>query len=390
MHGFQVFFRTFVTNMRHFLTYILLFTTALIAYAKNDFTDAEQQQISLETPGLFAKSASFQVDFSILKQSEYSFPLPVGKVINETNSILEIETAKGDAVKAMFDGIVRLSRAIGLWGNAVVVRHNNGLETVYAGNAQNLVKVGDKVKAGQTVAIVGNGINVNPMKQTPNTLAFFIQVNGRRINPATLLDTKSHKLFRQVVTFKKKPGGIDITTTRKEKQNKEPEGMSMDTNNPFGSNATYRLDLRQIKSWHYPLDGSHVISDYGGKRNHAGIDIKNGAGKEVYALFDGLVVQSGVFSGYGKCVTLRHANGLETRYAHNSKNYVKVGDKVKAGDVLGLTGRTGRATTEHVHFETRINGRAFNPNYVLDTKNQCLQNCVLQFKKGGGVVKLKD
>ena len=390
MHGFQVFFRTFVTNMRHFLTYILLFTTALIAYAKNDFTDAEQQQISLETPGLFAKSASFQVDFSILKQSEYSFPLPVGKVINETNSILEIETAKGDAVKAMFDGTVRLSRAIGLWGNVVVVRHNNGLETVYAGNAQNLVKVGDKVKAGQTVAIVGNGINVNPMKQTPNTLAFFIQVNGRRINPATLLDTKSHKLFRQVVTFKKKSGGIDITTTRKEKQNKEPEGMSMDTNNPFGSNATYRLDLRQIKSWHYPLDGSHVISDYGGKRNHAGIDIKNGAGKEVYALFDGLVVQSGVFSGYGKCVTLRHANGLETRYAHNSKNYVKVGDKVKAGDVLGLTGRTGRATTEHVHFETRINGRAFNPNYVLDTKNQCLQNCVLQFKKGGGVVKLKD
>lgn len=390
MHGFQVFFRTFVTNMRHFLTYILLFATALIAYAKNDFTDAEQQQISLETPGLFAKSASFQVDFSILKQSEYSFPLPVGKVINETNSILEIETAKGDAVKAMFDGTVRLSRAIGLWGNVVVVRHNNGLETVYAGNAQNLVKVGDKVKAGQTVAIVGNGINVNPMKQTPNTLAFFIQVNGRRINPATLLDTKSHKLFRQVVTFKKKPGGIDITTTRKEKQNKEPEGMSMDTNNPFGSNATYRLDLRQIKSWHYPLDGSHVISDYGGRRNHAGIDIKNGAGKEVYALFDGLVVQSGVFSGYGKCVTLRHANGLETRYAHNSKNYVKVGDKVKAGDVLGLTGRTGRATTEHVHFETRINGRAFNPNYVLDTKNQCLQNCVLQFKKGGGVVKLKD
>lgn len=390
MHGFQVFFRTFVTNMRHFLTYILLFATALIAYAKNDFSDAEQQQISLETPGLFAKSASFQVDFSILKQSEYSFPLPVGKVINETNSILEIETAKGDAVKAMFDGTVRLSRAIGLWGNVVVVRHNNGLETVYAGNAQNLVKVGDKVKAGQTVAIVGNGINVNPMKQTPNTLAFFIQVNGRRINPATLLDTKSHKLFRQVVTFKKKPGGIDITTTRKEKQNKEPEGMSMDTNNPFGSNATYRLDLRQIKSWHYPLDGSHVISDYGGKRNHAGIDIKNGAGKEVYALFDGLVVQSGVFSGYGKCVTLRHANGLETRYAHNSKNYVKVGDKVKAGDVLGLTGRTGRATTEHVHFETRINGRAFNPNYVLDTKNQCLQNCVLQFKKGGGVVKLKD
>ena len=62
---------------------------------------------------------------------------------------------------------------------------------------------------------------------------------------------------------------------------------------------------------------------------------------------------------------------------------------VKAGDVIGTTGRTGRATTEHLHFETRIAGRAFDPAYVFDHVNHCLQNCVLQFKKNGGVARLK-
>ena len=100
-------------------------------------------------------------------------------------------------------------------------------------------------------------------------------------------------------------------------------------------------------------------------------------------------MQAGTYSAYGKCITIRHANGLETRYSHNSKNLVTVGDKVKAGDVIALTGRTGRATTEHLHCETRINGRAFNPDYVLDHKNHCLQKGVLQFKKGGGVSRLK-
>jgi murein DD-endopeptidase MepM/ murein hydrolase activator NlpD len=109
----------------------------------------------------------------------------------------------------------------------------------------------------------------------------------------------------------------------------------------------------------------------------------------VYAAFDGLVVQSGVFAGYGKCITVRHPNGLETRYSHNSKNFVNVGDKVKAGDVIGTTGRTGRATTEHLHFETRIAGRAFDPAYIFDHVTRNLHKCVLQFKKNGGVARLK-
>lgn len=368
--------------MRNILTFILLFVSISLLHAKDEFTALEQQQISIETPGLFSQSNAFQVDFTLLKSTEYSFPLPVGKVSSVTTSDIEIETKKGDAVKAMFDGVVRLSRNNPPFGNVIVLRHDNGLETVYGQNAQNMVKVGQRVKAGQTIAIVGG---------TADRVycLFSIMVNGRRINPETILDTKGHALRKQTVTFKKVGERIEVTTSRKERKQKEPEGMSMETNDPFGGNAVYRLDLTEIKSWHYPLDDSHVISGYGGKRNHAGVDLKNAPNKEVYAVFDGLVVQSGVFSGYGKCITVRHANGLETRYSHNNKNYVNVGDKVKAGQVIGTTGRTGRATTEHLHFETRIAGRAFDPAYVFDHANHCLQKCTLQFRKGGGVTRLK-
>lgn len=369
-------------KLRILTTLLISATISLATSAKDEFTALEQQQISIETPGLFSNSNAFQVDFTILKANEYSFPLPVGKTAAVTASDVEIETKKGDAVKAMFDGVVRLSTNNHTYGNSIVIRHDNGLETVYCFNAQNLVHSGDKVKAGQTIAIVGG--------QNGRIYTLFsIMVNGRRINPETILDTKSHALRKQTVTFRKNGQGIDVTTSRYVKKQTEEKGMSLDTNDPFGSNSVYRLDLTQIKSWHYPLEGSHVISGYGGKRRHAGVDIKNGPNKEIFAAFDGVVVQSGVFSGYGKCITIRHPNGLETRYSHNTKNYVNVGDKVKAGDVIGTTGRTGRATTEHVHFETRIAGRAFDPAYVFDHANHCLQKCTLQFKKNGTVSRIK-
>ena len=381
---FPTFFRIFAVMSLNRILKTTIFAGILMlcttTTAKDDFSPTEQQQISVETPGLFSHSDAFQVDFAQLAKNEYSFPLPVGKIADVTPSDILIETTKGDAVKAMFGGVVRLSRHTAHLGNVIVIRHDNGLETIYGRNAQNLVKVGQHVTAGQTIAIVGGEGN-RP------SLLFAIMVNGRRINPETILDVEAHALHRQIVTFKRVGKGIDVSTTRKER--KKQEEMSMDTNNPFGDKAVYRLDLNDVRSWHYPLEDSHVISGYGGRRHHSGVDIKNAPNMNVYAAFDGLVVQSGVFAGYGKCITVRHPNGLETRYSHNSKNFVNVGDKVKAGDVIGTTGRTGRATTEHLHFETRIAGRAFDPAYVFDHINHCLQKCVLQFKKNGGVARLK-
>ena len=82
----------------------VVMTTTAAAPVKHQFTAAEQQQISIATPGLFSRSDAFNVDFSLLKASEYSFPLPVGKATVRKNNSVQIETKDGDAVKAMFDG----------------------------------------------------------------------------------------------------------------------------------------------------------------------------------------------------------------------------------------------------------------------------------------------
>ena len=129
------------------------------------------------------------------------------------------------------------------------------------------------------------------------------------------------------------------------------------------------------KQWCFPLPGAKVISPYGqrGGRQHTGVDLKTKAKDKIYAAFDGEVVFSGKFHGYGNLVRIKHANGLETYYAHNSKNMVKVGQHVKAGQVIALVGQTGRATTPHLHFETRVNGKPQNPTNYFDMTNHTLR-----------------
>ena len=119
----------------------------------------------------------------------------------------------------------------------------------------------------------------------------------------------------------------------------------------------------------YPLPGAKVISPYKnnrGSHRHTGVDLKTNPNDPIYAVYDGVVTMSKNYYGYGKCIIIKHADGMETLYSHNSKNYVKEGDKVKCGQKIALTGRTGRATTEHLHFEVRKNGKAVNPMPLLE------------------------
>lgn len=146
-----------------------------------------------------------------------------------------------------------------------------------------------------------------------------------------------------------------------------------------------RVDFAKVKAsqWHYPLPGAKVISPYGGARkNHTGTDMKTKAGDKIRAAFAGEVVLSEVRSGYGNCVVVKHLNGLETLYAHNAKNLVKKGEKVKCGQVIALVGRTGRATTEHLHFEVRAYGKAFDSELLFDHNKNQLRHVVLTAKRG--------
>ena len=389
---------------------MLMLSLSSFMPAKNEFTAAEQQQVSIATPGLFAQSQAFNVDFEIFRAKEYSFPLPVGKAsLINGNSVMRISTAKGDAVKAMFDGYVRLSRKTESMGNVIVIRHDNGLETVYANNAENLVKVGQSIDAGQTIAIVGS-------REGETYCDFSIMVNGARINPETIIELKSHKLRRQTVQFRKEGnrigikviGGKDSSVSKNDKNdrnNKETNkksgssrsdhAMTLDPDevyDPFTITNTFRLDLEKIeeKAWAYPLPDARVISPYGGARRHSGVDLKTKPNDEIYAAFDGVVVASGPYYGYGNCIRIKHAYGLETLYSHQSKNLVKKGDKVKAGQVIGLTGRTGRATTEHLHFEVSFGGKRLDPAIIFDHSNHKLKAATLHLTKGKGVKSVKN
>ena len=102
--------KTYTIKLFKAIIYLLLVTASVTASAQHTrFSATEQASISVPTPGLFSQSNAFNIDFSILRDNEYSFPLPVGKA-TVNDGALEITTTKGDAVKAMFNGTVRLYR----------------------------------------------------------------------------------------------------------------------------------------------------------------------------------------------------------------------------------------------------------------------------------------
>lgn len=164
------------------------------------------------------------------------------------------------------------------------------------------------------------------------------------------------------------------------------------TEDPFKDTDEVTINFKKMKDkeWEYPLEGAKLISPFGGKRpNHKGSDLKTKAKDKVMAAFKGVVTFSGEMSGYGNVVFISHETGLETRYAHNSKNLVKQGDKVKPGDVIALEGKTGNATTEHVHFETRIGGQAFDSELIFDHKKHELRDVKMTAKKKNGNIDIK-
>jgi murein DD-endopeptidase MepM/ murein hydrolase activator NlpD len=98
---------------------------------------------------------------------------------------------------------------------------------------------------------------------------------------------------------------------------------------------------------------------------HTGLDFRAATGDPVRATANGKVASSGWAGGYGRMVEIDHGNGLSTRYGHLSQIDVKVGDQIKIGQVIGEVGSTGRSTGPHLHYETRIDGEAVDPQKFL-------------------------
>lgn len=120
------------------------------------------------------------------------------------------------------------------------------------------------------------------------------------------------------------------------------------------------------------------ISSYYGKRTdpfsgklemHKGIDLAAKSGSEIMAISSGVVTWAGTKYGYGNLVEINHGHGYSTRYGHNDKILVQVGDSVEKGQVISLMGSTGRSTGPHVHLEVLLNDRQVDPLRYVQSKS---------------------
>lgn len=156
--------------------------------------------------------------------------------------------------------------------------------------------------------------------------------------------------------------------------------------NPYGSKAIIpdHKDIN-VASYVHPVKGA-VTSEFGYRpsfgRMHKGIDIKLNIGDSIKAAFDGVVrIARYNRGGYGYYVVIRHYNGLETVYGHMSRFLVHPGQHVKAGQLIGKGGNTGRSTGPHLHLETRYMGIAINPRAIIDFENYTTHRDVFAFDR---------
>ncbi|WP_162846873.1 M23 family metallopeptidase [Marinicella litoralis] len=125
-------------------------------------------------------------------------------------------------------------------------------------------------------------------------------------------------------------------------------------------NATPHL-LPLNKGWVSSYYGKRIDPFTGQQASHAGMDYSGGYKSDIIAAADGVVVWAGQRGSYGRMIEIDHGNGFMTRYAHAESINVELGQKVTAGDPIATMGKSGRATSEHLHFEILKNGHKVNP-----------------------------
>ena len=175
----------------------------------------------------------------------------------------------------------------------------------------------------------------------------------------------------------------DILATEKyfnENWNEYPDAYHLDYSNLPERTTLWLVDDNSQYCCPNPVA---VYSKFGyrHKRRHQGVDLPLKTGDPVRVAFDGKVRVSKYYHGYGNLIIVRHANGLETFYAHLSARDVNVGDWVTAGQVIGKGGSTGRSSGPHLHFETRYKGYAFDPEWLIKFPEGHLRNATFTLKR---------
>lgn len=178
--------------------------------------------------------------------------------------------------------------------------------------------------------------------------------------------SRSSNISRKTTLENLEPGeGLENLKEVLDEKEKELESFIVEIDNRF----KYLASIPDL----WPASG-RLTSRYGNRRNpfgrgtrfHKGIDIANSHGTNIKAAGTGVITYSGTRSGYGRVIIIKHSSGYETLYAHNSKNLVKVGEKVEKGQIIAKMGTTGRTTGCHLHFEVHKNGKPINPLTMIN------------------------
>jgi len=217
-----------------------------------------------------------------------------------------------------------------------------------------------------------------PLPATINPINETFQVDTTLVNDAEELEVDSLKPTADETLYKNIWNSTQI---------KYPANTLPDKNDTVIINLFNSGDSPFVM----PVKGQ-ILSKFGPRhrRMHTGTDIRLNSGDTVRCAFDGRVRLAKKFSGYGNLVLVRHNNGLETIYAHLKAIKVKVNDTIKAGDLIGLGGRTGRATCNHLHFETRLFGEPFDSNKYIDYETFALRSDKVYYKNKQFVIDVKD
>ena len=244
------------------------------------------------------------------------------------------------------------------------------LESYVVANGDTLGAIADK-----------NGISLEVLKANnpgiSNSLKVGQKINVVKANGVFYKVKRGDSLFKIALAYK-----VDVDDLRKYNNLRNDNirvGEELFINNPSEESLKRLTQSGGVKStttqrnFTMPVKWAGVTSPFGKRFHpvlkryiqHAGIDMR-ARYVPLMASRDGTVVFAGYMTGYGKIIKINHGSGYETRSAHLEKMYVKVGDKVKSGQVIGQTGMTGRVTGPHLHFEIRKNGKANNPmNYLV-------------------------
>lgn len=217
--------------------------------------------------------------------------------------------------------------------------YNVDIDTIIAANAipdPNRIRSGDKL----TVPSVKGVLHTVQRGESLWTISSYYEVAMDEIIAANAITNPNTLRVGQELVI---PGGQAIVAMRQKE-------------------AIVSASGKLLRNFSWPVTG-RISSRFGERwgRMHYGLDIAVPTGTPVRAAAAGRVTFSGMQGGYGYLIKIDHGNGVETRYAHNSRLVAKVGQTVKRGDIIAYSGNTGNSTGPHVHFEIRRNGVALDP-----------------------------